>query len=51
MFDELTDGATVASSATLGLRLPRYGRARFDMAIPELQWALEIDVHAGAPHT
>jgi hypothetical protein len=25
--------------------LPDYGRARFDIAIPELQWALEIDIH------
>jgi hypothetical protein len=25
--------------------LPGYGRARFDIAIPELQWALEIDIH------
>ena len=25
--------------------LPGYGRARFDLAIPELQWVLEIDVH------
>jgi hypothetical protein len=25
--------------------LPGYGRARFDMAIPELRWALEVDIH------
>jgi very-short-patch-repair endonuclease len=25
--------------------LPGYGRARFDLAIPDLRWALEIDVH------
>jgi very-short-patch-repair endonuclease len=25
--------------------LPGYGRARFDIAIPELQWVLEIDIH------
>ena len=25
--------------------LPGYGRARFDVAVPALQWALEIDVH------
>jgi very-short-patch-repair endonuclease len=27
------------------LMLRGYGRARFDMAIPELMWALEVDVH------
>ena len=27
------------------IQLPGYGRARFDMAIPELRWALEVDVH------
>lgn len=25
--------------------LPGYGRARFDLAIPSIRWALEIDVH------
>jgi very-short-patch-repair endonuclease len=25
--------------------IPGYGRARFDMAIPHLRWALEVDVH------
>lgn len=25
--------------------LPRYGPARFDLAVPELKWAIEIDVH------
>jgi very-short-patch-repair endonuclease len=25
--------------------LPGYGRARFDLAIPDLRWALEVDVH------
>ncbi len=25
--------------------LPGYGPARFDIAIPELQWVLEIDIH------
>jgi len=25
--------------------LPRYGRARFDLAVPELRWAIEVDVH------
>jgi hypothetical protein len=27
------------------IMLPGYGRARFDMAIPELRWALEVDIH------
>jgi hypothetical protein len=25
--------------------LPGYGHARFDLAIPELRWAIEVDVH------
>lgn len=25
--------------------LPGYGRARFDLAVPDLRWALEIDLH------
>lgn len=25
--------------------LPGYGRARFDLALPRLQWAIEVDVH------
>ena len=29
----------------LEVRLPGYGRARFDIAIPDLRWVLEIDVH------
>jgi hypothetical protein len=28
-----------------GIDLPRYGRARFDLAVPRLSWAIEIDVH------
>ncbi len=27
------------------VQLPGHGEARFDLAIPELRWALEIDVH------
>jgi hypothetical protein len=27
------------------LRLPGYGEARFDLAIPELRWAIEVDLH------
>lgn len=27
------------------LELPGYGRARFDLAVPDLRWAIEIDVH------
>ncbi len=25
--------------------LPSYGRARFDLAVPRLRWAIEVDVH------
>lgn len=28
-----------------GIDLPGYGRARFDLAVPRLRWAIEIDVH------
>ncbi len=27
------------------LRLPGYGEARFDLAVPELTWAIEVDLH------
>lgn len=27
------------------VRLPGYGEARFDLAVPELRWAIEIDLH------
>jgi len=27
------------------LELPRHGRVRFDLAVPDLSWAIEIDVH------
>ena len=28
--------------------LPGYGRARFDLAVPSLRWAIEVDVHPAA---
>ncbi|MET0662369.1 MAG: hypothetical protein ABWZ42_04475, partial [Ilumatobacteraceae bacterium] len=28
-----------------GIELPSFGRARFDLAVPRLRWAIEIDVH------
>jgi very-short-patch-repair endonuclease len=27
------------------IELPGYGRARFDLAVPELRWAIEVDAH------
>ena len=45
VFDELTGAGCAGLVRQLEVRLPGYGRARFDMAIPELRWALEIDVH------
>lgn len=27
------------------IELPGYGRARFDLAVPALRWAIEVDVH------
>ena len=37
--------AFAASSASSGSTLPSFGRARFDLAVPRLRWAIEIDVH------
>lgn len=33
------------------LRIPGYGPARFDLAIPRLEWAIEIDVHPSHDET
>lgn len=27
------------------IRLPGYGEARFDLAVPEIRWAIEVDLH------
>jgi very-short-patch-repair endonuclease len=27
------------------IQLPDHGEARFDLAIPELRWAIEVDLH------
>ncbi len=45
VFDALTAREVRGLVRQFEVCLPRYGRARFDMAIPDLRWALEIDVH------
>ncbi len=35
----------------LEISLPGYGPARFDLAIPALRWAIEVDVHPTHRHT
>ena len=45
MFEALTAAGVRDLVRQLEIRLPGYGPARFDMAIPDLRWALEIDVH------
>lgn len=48
---ELLLGEALETAGVIGLvrqhpcTLPGYGRARFDLAVPGLQWAVEIDVH------
>ncbi len=48
---ELLLGEALEAAGVSGLvrqhpiRLPGYGSARFDLAIPKLKWAIEIDVH------
>jgi very-short-patch-repair endonuclease len=48
---ELLLGEALETSGISGLVrqyavvLPHYGAARFDLAVPELKWAIEIDVH------
>lgn len=48
---EVVLGEALAAAGVRGLvrqfeiDLPDYGRARFDLAVPELRWAIEVDVH------
>lgn len=45
VFDELRRRGVLDLERQWAVELPGYGRVRFDMAIPALRWALEIDVH------
>jgi hypothetical protein len=45
VFDALSRRGVVGVVRQHEVRLPRYGTARFDLAIPALRWALEVDVH------
>ncbi|MGI9644772.1 MAG: hypothetical protein ACR2O6_05615 [Ilumatobacteraceae bacterium] len=48
---EVVLGAALLREGVTGLvrqyaiDLPGYGRARFDLAVPALEWAIEVDVH------
>ena len=48
---EVRVGAALERAGVAGLvrqyaiDLPGYGRARFDLAVPRLRWAIEVDVH------
>jgi hypothetical protein len=48
---EVVLGEALESAGVAGLvrqhcvQLPGYGTARFDLAVPAIQWAIEIDVH------
>lgn len=48
---EVRIGAALLAAGISGLErqypidLPGYGRARFDLAVPSLRWAIEVDVH------
>lgn len=48
---EVLVGSALVSAGVRGLHrqhcidLPGYGRARFDLAIPDLRWAIEVDAH------
>ena len=43
--DALVSRGVVGLVRQYDIMLPGYGAARFDMAIPSLRWALEVDVH------
>lgn len=48
---EVIVGSALVEAGVRGLRrqfrvdLPGYGRARFDLAVPELRWAIEVDAY------
>jgi hypothetical protein len=41
----LADAGVTGLVRQYAIDLPGYGRARFDLALPDLAWAIEIDVH------
>ena len=48
---EVRVGQALKAAGVIGLErqldidLPGYGRARFDIAVPSLRWAIEVDIH------
>jgi very-short-patch-repair endonuclease len=42
--DSLTAAGVVGLSRQFPIELPGYGSARFDLAVPRLRWAIEVDV-------
>jgi very-short-patch-repair endonuclease len=45
VYDRLSQRGVGGMVRQFKVRLPDYGPARFDVAIPDVRWALEIDVH------
>lgn len=45
VFDALRARGVAGLQRQVRVVLPGYGPARFDVAIPELRWALEVDLH------
>ena len=45
VFDALVGRGVVDLESQVWESVPGYGPARFDMAVPALQWVLEVDVH------
>ncbi|CAN5779890.1 hypothetical protein BH18ACT2_BH18ACT2_13020 [soil metagenome] len=45
VFTALVERGVPGLARQVEVDLPGYGRARFDLAVPDLRWALEIDLH------
>jgi very-short-patch-repair endonuclease len=45
VYDALSGRGVGGMIRQFKVRLPGYGPARFDVAIPDIRWALEVDVH------
>ena len=45
MFTALTAAGIRGLVRQFSITLPEFGRVRFDLAVPELRWAIEVDVH------
>ncbi len=41
----LLEAGVLGIERQVSIDLPGYGPARFDLAVPDLRWAIEVDVH------